>query len=126
MVGLYTNRHSLGPWPQTPVRSRSGLPLRNQPVPWHVADPKFLGRRLDGRLLVGGIKRSRRARTTFPRFVLARGRGGAAHTSTASALRSDGGQAPTRLCQSRSGFAQQTTLMQPLKDADDLGKVPRL
>jgi hypothetical protein len=59
MVGLYTNRHSLGPWPQTPVRSRSGLPLRNQPVPWHVADPKTLSRRLDGRLLVGGIKRNR-------------------------------------------------------------------
>jgi hypothetical protein len=58
-LGPLGNRHSLGPWPQTPVRSRSGLPLRNQPVPWHVADPKILSRRLDGRLLVGGIKRNR-------------------------------------------------------------------
>src|SRR6266404_7044706 len=34
--------------------------------------------------------------------------------------------APTRLCQSRSGFAQPTTFTQPFKDADDLGEGPRL
>jgi len=34
--------------------------------------------------------------------------------------------APTRLCQSRSGFTQPTTFVQPLKDADDLCKGARL
>src|SRR5258708_4054550 len=100
MVGLYTNRHSLGPWPQTPVRSRSGLPLRNQPVPWHVADPKFLGRRLDGLLLVGGIN----VADEHERHPPALSWPGAAEAlltlrRLTSALRSDGGQAPTRLCQ---------------------------
>src|SRR5690242_4099496 len=33
--------------------------------------------------------------------------------------------ASPRLCQSRSGFTQPTTFMQPLKDADDLCKGPR-